>query len=57
MKKFIAFGLCIVFLAAGAASCTVVRGRGHAKSAPPGQVKKATGAKSAKAYAPGQRKK
>jgi len=26
------------------------------KSAPPGQVKKATGAKSAKAYAPGQQK-
>ncbi len=27
------------------------------KNAPPGQIKKATGAKSAKAYAPGQQKK
>jgi len=43
------------------ASCTAHRGtvnRGTVKSSTaPGQVKKRTGAKSAKAYAPGQRKK
>jgi len=30
---------------------------GHVKSAPPGQIKKITGEKSAKRYAPGQQKK
>ena len=39
------------------ASCkTVIVPTGTAK-APPGQVKKVTGARSAKAYAPGQQKK
>lgn len=50
-----------------AAGCKVVHPHRHSKSVifqpnpggkvPPGQVKKATGAKSAKQYAPGQNKK
>lgn len=58
--------LITIFLAS-ATSCRVVFPHRHSKSViveptpsgkvPPGQIKKATGAKSAKAYAPGQNKK
>lgn len=54
MKKFIASILTILFLSAGLTSCVTTKSTG---SIPPGQAKKITGAKSAKAYAPGQRKK
>lgn len=48
---------CLIGVLLMSASCrTIIVPAGSAK-APPGQVKKATGAKSAKAYAPGQQKK
>jgi hypothetical protein len=37
-------------------SCYSVRTAGNSGKVPPGQMKKATGSKSAKPYAPGQRK-
>ncbi len=54
MKKLIgAFALIAVL-----SSCAhVVVVDSKPKTAPPGQVKKVTGSKSAKAYAPGQQKK
>jgi flagellar basal body-associated protein FliL len=58
--------LIVIFLIP-VAGCKVVHPHSHSKSVilqpnpsgkvPPGQVKKATGAKSAKEYAPGQNKK
>jgi hypothetical protein len=40
-----------------ASSCYTVRTAGNSGKVPPGQAKKASGSKSAKPYAPGQRKK
>ena len=55
MKKiyFIAM-LSIVLLTS---ACYSARTAGNSGKVPPGQAKKATGSKSAKAFAPGQRKK
>ena len=54
MKKMFALIASVVFLN----SCApVVVVDSKQKQAPPGQVKKMTGSKSAKAYAPGQQKK
>jgi hypothetical protein len=44
-------------IAFGIASCSHHHHHYHSKSLPPGQAKKITGSKSAKPYAPGQRKK
>jgi len=52
MKKLIFFFCTILVMA----SCTYHSHR-HVTNLPPGQAKKVTGAKSAKAYAPGQQKK
>jgi len=38
-------------------SCYTVRTAGNSGKVPPGQIKKATGSKSAKPFAPGQQKK
>ena len=46
----------VVFAVLVFSSCSVHRNAGKSATAP-GQVKKITGAKSAKAYAPGQQKK
>ncbi|WP_318309889.1 hypothetical protein [Flagellimonas crocea] len=46
----------VVFAVLLFGSCSVHKNAGKSATAP-GQVKKITGAKSAKAYAPGQRKK
>ncbi|MFZ6010195.1 MAG: hypothetical protein ACOYXT_07570 [Bacteroidota bacterium] len=54
MKKLLVYVLVLMVMA----SCTkVVLVNTKPKSPPPGQVKKATGSKSAKPYAPGQQKK
>ena len=42
---------------ASCTSTTIVKKSAPAKQAPPGQVKKTTGSKSAAPYAPGQQKK
>ncbi|MGV7107989.1 hypothetical protein [Flavobacterium sp. U410] len=53
-----AFQVILIFaFAFSLSNCKVHNNKTVIKSAPPGQVKKATGAKSAKNYAPGQRKK
>ncbi|HMI01136.1 MAG TPA: hypothetical protein VK541_01565 [Pedobacter sp.] len=39
-----------------ASSCSTTRTAGNSGKVPPGQAKKASGSKSAKPYAPGQRK-
>jgi hypothetical protein len=54
MKKIY---LVILMLSFICASCYTAGTAGRSGKVPPGQVKKATGAKSAKPYAPGQRKK
>ena len=54
MKKIAAFLVLVIML--GACAPVVVM-NSQPKSGPPGQVKKATGSQSAKAYAPGQQKK
>ena len=48
---------CAAFMTSCAPTAVVVAPKQTPKQAPPGQVKKATGSKSAKAYAPGQQKK
>lgn len=60
-SKFITAGLVLLFLLSSLMSCrvhhhhkTVVKPSGKV---PPGHAKKMTGSKSAKHYAPGQRKK
>ncbi|HEY3372969.1 MAG TPA: hypothetical protein VGK10_19115 [Prolixibacteraceae bacterium] len=65
-KHFLFLMVLSVFLLFGS-SCAVYRGHSHPRGqvissrpyhrVPPGQMKKMTGAKSAKAYAPGQQKK
>jgi len=40
-----------------ASSCYTIKTAGNSGKVPPGQIKKATGSKSAKPYAPGQQKK
>lgn len=65
-KNFLLLLALSVFLLFGS-SCVVYRGHSHPRGqvisskpygkVPPGQMKKMTGAKSAKAYAPGQQKK
>lgn len=56
-KRYLILILVIALFAAGTSSCRVsrvsVNGKGHV---PPGQMKKITGSKSAKEYAPGQQK-
>lgn len=54
MKKIAGF---IVLVVALGACAPVIVMDSQPKSGPPGQVKKATGSQSAKAYAPGQQKK
>lgn len=58
MKNYILFLAVILFVMA---SCVVHKHHPHChhhvKVLPPGHAKKLTGSKSAKAYAPGQRKK
>lgn len=54
MKKFYALMIVGSFLLS---SCYTVKTAGNSGKVPPGQAKKATGSKSAKPYAPGQRKK
>lgn len=51
-KFYISFILILLF---SLGSCTSIRTTGSGK-VPPGQVKKMTGSKSAKPYAPGQNK-
>lgn len=48
---------CIAFASCSPTAVVVAPAKQPTKQAPPGQVKKATGSKSAKAYAPGQQKK
>lgn len=48
--------ICLLAMAFFCTSCKTIIVPGNTAKAPPGQVKKATGAKSAKAYAPGQQK-
>ncbi|MEZ4811823.1 MAG: hypothetical protein R2819_15815 [Allomuricauda sp.] len=48
-------GVAVVFAVAMLASCSTYHSNGRSSTAP-GQVKKVTGAKSAKDYAPGQQK-
>lgn len=49
---------CIAFITSCAPTAVVIAPKpAPTKQAPPGQAKKATGSKSAKAYAPGQQKK
>jgi hypothetical protein len=60
MKKFLVLIASVVFLNSCAPMVVVDSKPKQAsaqKQAPPGQVKKTTGSKSAKAYAPGQQKK
>lgn len=54
MTKFFSL-LLMVFLLNGCAKVQIVNSK--PKTAPPGQVKKVTGSKSAKPYVPGQQKK
>jgi hypothetical protein len=55
MKNLIkVFTLCAIILSTG---CYTTRTAGNSGKVPPGQAKKARGAKSAKPFAPGQRKK
>ena len=58
LKKFV-LGLFSLLVLVGLDSCHVHHRYGHKKSKtlPPGQMKKVTGSKSAKPYAPGQKKK
>jgi len=49
--------LVLLVLASACSKTTVVVSNRDSKKVPPGQMKKATGSKSAKAYAPGQQKK
>lgn len=56
-KRYLILIIVAALFVAGSSSCTVsrvsVNGKGHV---PPGQMKKITGSKSAKQYAPGQQK-
>jgi hypothetical protein len=55
MKNLIkVFTLCAIILSTG---CYTTRTAGNSGKVPPGQAKKARGSKSAKPFAPGQRKK
>lgn len=49
--------LITVLLTLFMASCSVHTSSSHGRKLPPGQAKKMSGSKSAKAYAPGQQKK
>lgn len=56
MKRIcLIMGLAVIFLTSGC--YTYSSGAGNSGKLPPGQVKKATGSKSAKPFAPGQQKK
>jgi hypothetical protein len=55
MKKFYTVLLMAVIMMAS--SCYTTRTAGNSGKVPPGQIKKATGSKSAKPFAPGQQKK
>lgn len=51
-------GIAVVFLVSSCSTYSYYgKGAGNSGKLPPGQVKKATGSKSAKPFAPGQRKK
>lgn len=54
MKTYLSLLMALLFLST---SCSTIIVPANNAKAPPGQVKKVTGAKSAKAYAPGQQKK
>ena len=57
--KFAVIAMVILFVIVSMLSCTVHHSHSHhsSKKVPPGQAKKMSGSKSAKAYAPGQQKK
>lgn len=58
LAVFLVFGTgCMVIRPHHHPSRTVIIHSNHKGKVPPGQMKKATGAKSAKQYAPGQQKK
>ena len=57
--KFAVIAMVILFVIVSMLSCAVHHSHSHhsSKKVPPGQAKKMSGSKSAKAYAPGQQKK
>lgn len=59
--KFVVIIMVVLFIIVSMLSCTVHHPHSHSnnssKRVPPGQAKKMSGSKSAKAYAPGQQKK
>lgn len=56
--KFAVIIMVVLFVVLSVISCTAhVHSGGGPKKVPPGQAKKMSGSKSAKAYAPGQQKK
>jgi len=57
MQKTMKHTLWILLAMFMLSSCMVYPTAGHSGKVPPGQAKKMTGSKSAKKYAPGQRKK
>jgi len=57
-KRYLILILLVALFSFGASSCAVTRVPAHRNGTvpPPGQMKKVTGSKSAKQYAPGQQK-
>lgn len=55
--KFAVIIMVVLFVIVSMLSCTVHHSHQGPKKVPPGQAKKMSGSKSAKAYAPGQQKK
>ncbi|MBF4516603.1 hypothetical protein IRZ71_09615 [Flavobacterium sp. ANB] len=55
--KFAVIIMVILFVVLSVISCTTHVHSSESKKVPPGQAKKMSGSKSAKAYAPGQQKK
>jgi len=54
---FLKYGVITAFLILFISSCSVHKSSSNSGKIPPGQAKKMSGSKSAKAYAPGQQKK
>jgi hypothetical protein len=55
--RIVSILIVLVMAFSSCSSTTIVKTNAKTKKAPPGQVKKATGSKSAAPYAPGQKKK
>lgn len=55
--KFVVIIMAVLFMSLSVVSCSTHVQSGGPKKVPPGQAKKMSGSKSAKAYAPGQQKK